>query len=52
MKTNISALMSLISEEERKARKAKNYRRAQLGKLNTMYNRKGKNSPFIQVVLQ
>lgn len=35
-----------LSEEERKARKAKNYRRAQLGKLNTMYNRKGKNSPF------
>lgn len=35
-----------LSEEERKARKSKNYRRAQLGELNTMYNRKGRNSPF------
>lgn len=38
-----------LSEEERKARKSKNYRRAQLGKLNTMYNR---TVLFIQVVLQ
>lgn len=40
-----------LSDEERKARKAKNYRRAQLGKLNTMYNRKKTNSPFYKAGL-
>ena len=41
-----------LSEEERKARKAKNYRRAQLGALNTMYNRKGKRSPFYKTYVE
>lgn len=39
-------LITDFQKKKEKARKAKNYRRAQLGKLNTMYNRKGKNSPF------
>lgn len=41
-----------LSDEDRKARKVKNYRRAQLGKYNTMYNRKKTGGLQVHVGIQ